>query len=97
MFHNFSLQKSATSLSLLLFGATASLLGTQLMPTNTLLVKQLAAQPTLNQWVQANTSAVTTDNTPNTFTDLTNTNSTLPSDSNTNTTEVSEKVGAGMM
>lgn len=41
---NFSLQKSATSFSLLFVGAAASLLGTQLLPKSTLLVEQPVAQ-----------------------------------------------------
>jgi S1-C subfamily serine protease len=41
---NFSLNKSVTYLSLLFVGATASLLGTQLLPTNAVLVQQQVAQ-----------------------------------------------------
>lgn len=44
MYRNFSLQKSATSLSLLFIGAAASLLGTNLLPMNNQLVKQSVAQ-----------------------------------------------------
>lgn len=44
MSSKFSLLKSAKSFSLLLVGATASLLGTQLLPTNALLVEQPVAQ-----------------------------------------------------
>ena len=44
MLTKFSLPKVATSFSLLLVGAAASLLGTQLLPTNALLVEQPVAQ-----------------------------------------------------
>lgn len=44
MYRNFSLQKSATSLSLLFIGAAASLLGANLLPINDQLVKQSVAQ-----------------------------------------------------
>ncbi len=43
MYRNFSLQKSATSLSLLFIGAAASLVGTNLLPMNDKLVKQSVA------------------------------------------------------
>ncbi len=44
MSRNFSLQKSATYFSLLFVGAAGSLLATQLLPTNALLVEQPVAQ-----------------------------------------------------
>jgi S1-C subfamily serine protease len=44
MSRNFSLQKSVTYFSLLFVGAAGSLLATQLLPTNALLVEQPVAQ-----------------------------------------------------
>lgn len=64
MLNKFSLPKTATSLSLLLVGAAASLLGTQLLPTNALLVEQPIAQvPTTTGNTNSNFIAAAVDRT----------------------------------
>ena len=97
---NFSLQKSVTSFQLLFIGAAASLLGTQLLPKNALLIEQSVANLTpANQWVQVSTSNLVTIEALKAPTAFNNAKTSIfIADSSTNTPEVAEKVGgAGML
>lgn len=97
---NFSLQKSATSFYLLFVGAAASLLGTQLLPTNALLIEQSVPNLTAaNQWVKASTLNLVITEAPKAPTEFNNAKtSILIAGSSTNTPEVAEKLDeAGML
>jgi hypothetical protein len=93
---SFFLQKSATSLSFLVVGIGASLLGQQLLPTNLMRIEQLGNHlPIDNQFVQASKSnLVMSASTLTAANDISNVNpSVFTSSSSTNTPTEVEKVG----